>query len=394
MTEVSDFTGVQAVTATIRQILQQRMEEPVPITTAPPDVEVPNVDRPLANLFLYMVEESATLKNQDLPGMAGPMSLGQPPLSLNLHYLVTASGPDPNDDRGGHRVLGDVMLTLHEHPIVAKDDPLLDPVLQNEVELLKITMEPLDVEGLSKVWTATTAPLRLSVGYKVTVVQLESTQPRSVAKPVKELPAAGPRVYAVSLNRPVIANLGVMRRLPDLTVEQQSVPYARVGEQLVVEGSGFFAGTRPILGEVDASASVDPTSTSSRMLVTVEQESLLAGVHRLQLVRDVDVGEPPDERSFPFMRSNVAAFVLIPTVTDVTPASGPPGTDLVVQGVRLFRGDAPSMVLVGDRAFPVGPDGTDTQVEVTVTGLPSGVYPVSVRVNGAESIDAFDFEVI
>ena len=188
MTGVSDFTGVQAVTATIRQILQQRMEEPVPVTTAPPDVEVPNVDRPLANLFLYMVEESATLKNQDLPGMAGPMSLGQPPLSLNLHYLVTAAGPDPNDDRGGHRVLGDVMLTLHEHPIVAKDDPLLDPVLQNEVELLKITMEPLDVEGLSKIWTATTAALRLSVGYKVTVVQLESTQPRSVAKPVKELP--------------------------------------------------------------------------------------------------------------------------------------------------------------------------------------------------------------
>jgi hypothetical protein len=111
-------------------------------------------------------------------------------------------------------------------------------------------------------------------------------------------------------------------------------------------------------------------------------------------VRDVDVGEPPDERSFPFMRSNVAAFVLIPTVTGVTPASGPAGTDLVVEGVRLFRGDAPSMVLVGDRAFPVGPHGTDTQVEVTVTGLPSGVYPVSVRVNGAESIDAFDFEVI
>ena len=390
---MSDFTGVQAVTATIRQILQQRMEEPVPVTTAPPDVEVPNVDRPLANLFLYMVEESPTLKNQDLPGMVGPMSLGQPPLSLDLHYLVTGAGPDPNDDRGSHRVLGDVMLTLHEHPIVAKDDPLLDPVLQNEVELLKITMEPLDVEGLSKIWTATTAPLRLAVGYKVTVVQLESTQPRSVAKPVKELPAGGPRVYAVSLNRPVIAALGVMRRLPDLTLEEQSVPYVRVGEQLLVEGSGFFPGTRPILGDFDASASTDPTSTSSRMLITVEDAGLLAGVHRVQLVRDVGVGEPPDERTFPFLRSNVAAFVLIPTVTGVTPASGPPGTAVAVDGLRLFRDDAPSMVLVGDRAFPIGPDGSDTRVQVTVTGLPSGVYPVSVRVNGAESIDAFDFEV-
>jgi hypothetical protein len=390
---VSDFTGVQAVTATLRQILLQRMEEPVAVTTAAPDVDVPNVDAPLANLFLYMVEESATLKNQDLPGMVGPMSLGRPPLSLDLHYLVTATGPDPNDDRGAHRVLGDVMLTLHDHPIVAKDDPLLDPVLQNEVELLKITLEPLDVEALSKVWTATTAPLRLSVGYRVTVVQLESTQPRSVAKPVKELPAAGPRVYAVSLDRPVIAALGVMRRLPDLSVEEQTVPYVRIGEQLVIAGSGFYPGTRAVLGDVDASAAIDPASTAGRILVTVDHPGLLAGVHRVQLIRDVEVGEAPGGRSFPFLRSNVAAFVLIPTVTAVSPASGPSGTVLVVDGMRLFRDDAPSMVLVGDRAFLPDSGATGTQVQVTVTGLAAGTYPVSVRVNGAESIDAFDFEV-
>ncbi len=389
---MSDFTGVQAITATLREILLQRMAEPPTITAAGLNVDISDVDPPILNLFLYRITESAGLKNQDLPGMAGPLSLGRPPLSLELHYLITATGLDPNDDRGAHRVLGDAMLTLHDHPIIAKDDPLLDPALQNAAELITVTMEQLDTEELSKIWTAATAPVRLCTGYKVTVVQLESTRPRRVAKPVLAPPAAGPRVYAVPLDRPVIASVGVMRLLPDLSVVEQNVPYVRVGEQLVVRGTGFFPGTRVMLGEVDATTSIDPASTSSRMLVQVVDAALQPGVQRLQLIRDVEVGEPPEERVFPFLRSNVSAFVLIPTITTVSPADGPDGTVITVTGQRLFRADVPSMVLVGDRAFLLAA-GTPTQVQLAVSGLPAGIYPVSVRVNGAESIDAHTFEV-
>ena len=389
---MSDFTGVQAITATLREILLQRMAEPPTITAAGLNVDISDVDPPILNLFLYRITESAGLKNQDLPGMAGPLSLGRPPLSLELHYLITAAGLDPNDDRGAHRVLGDAMLTLHDHPIIAKDDPLLDPALQNAAELITVTMEQLDTEELSKIWTAATAPVRLCTGYKVTVVQLESTRPRRVAKPVLAPPAAGPRVYAVPLDRPVIASVGVMRLLPDLSVVEQNVPYVRVGEQLVVRGTGFFPGTRVMLGEVDATTSIDPASTSSRMLVQVVDAALQPGVQRLQLIRDVEVGEPPEERVFPFLRSNVSAFVLIPTITTVSPADGPDGTVITVTGQRLFRADVPSMVLVGDRAFLLAA-GTPTQVQLAVSGLPAGIYPVSVRVNGAESIDAHTFEV-
>ena len=389
---MSDFTGVQAITATLREILLQRMAEPPTITAAGLNVDISDVDPPILNLFLYRITESAGLKNQDLPGMAGPLSLGRPPLSLELHYLITATGLDPNDDRGAHRVLGDAMLTLHDHPIIAKDDPLLDPALQNAAELITVTMEQLDTEELSKIWTAATAPVRLCTGYKVTVVQLESTRPRRVAKPVLAPPAAGPRVYAVPLDRPVIASVGVMRLLPDLSVVEQNVPYVRVGEQLVVRGTGFFPGTRVMLGEVDATTSIDPASTSSRMLVQVVDAALQPGVQRLQLIRDVEVGEPPEERVFPFLRSNVSAFVLIPTITTVSPADGPGGTVITVTGQRLFRADVPSMVLVGDRAFLLAA-GTPTQVQLAVSGLPAGIYPVSVRVNGAESIDAHTFEV-
>lgn len=390
---MSDFTGVEAVTSTLHDILLNRMAEPPSVTTAPPDVDVDDVEPPILNLFLYRVSESAGLRNQDLPGMAGPMSYGHPPLSLELHYLISATGLDPNDDTGAHRVLGDAMLVLHDHPLIAKDDPLLDPALQNEVELLKVTMEELDSEELSKVWTATTAPLRLSVGYKITVVQLESGLPRTVAKPVLEPPDAGPRVWAFPLDRPVIASVGVMRQPPEGDPVEQDAAYVRIGEQLVIRGTGFFPGTRVMLGDVDASASIDPISTSGRMLVGVNHPELQPGVHRVQLVRDVDVGEPPDERAFPFLRSNVSAFVLIPAVTAVTPDRGADGTTITIDGQRLFRDDAPSMVLIGDRAFWPSTGATPTQVEVTVSGLAAGTFPVSVRVNGAESIDPFEFQV-
>lgn len=390
---MADFTGIQAVTSTLRTILLHDMVEPVAITTAPPDVEVTTVDRPLVNLFLYRITENAALKNQDLPGMSGPMSLGRPPLSLDLHYVLTASGPDATDDRGAHRVLGDAMLALHDHAIVAKDDDVLDLALTGEVELLRVTLEDFDTEELSKIWTATTAPLRLAAGYKVTVVQLESTLPRTIAKPVLEPPQAGPRVYATSLDRPFVEAVGVMRRLADGTLVERDVAHVRIGEQLIVKGSGLGPGARVELGDVDATTAIDPSSTAGRLLVTVDDPALEPGLHPLRAVRDVAVGEPPDERTFPLLRSNVAGFVLVPSLAGASPASGSPGTTLTVTGDRLFRSDAASMVLVGDRAFPLGAGATATQVEVAVSGLPAGTYPVSVRVNGAESIDDVRFQV-
>ena len=320
--------------------------------------------------------------------MDGP-TLGRAPLSVNLYYLVTTMGLDSTDTRGAHRVLGDVMLTLHDHPAVAKDDPVLDPGLRQEVEQLKITLEPLATEELSNLWTATTSPYRLSVVYRVTVVQLESALPRRFPRPVGVPPDAGPRVVVVPLDRPRIAAVGVAREKGG---EVEVVPYARVGDTLVVDGERLHPGRRVLLGPLDASAAVGGASTGSRLRVAVPDDpALQAGIQRLQVVGDIAIGEPP--HAVPAMRSNVAAFVLIPTLGSTAPAGGDPGTSLTVTGARLVADAGPTMVLIGDH--PVTPDGgaTATRLTVTVPQLPAGVYPVSVRVNGAESIDPASFEV-
>ena len=281
------------------------------------------------------------------------------------------------------------MLVLHDHPVIPKNDPVLDPSLQNEVELLKITFDPIGAEGLSNLWTATTAPIRLGATYRVTVVQLESTLPRRFPKPVLEPPAAGPRVDVVPIDRPQIATLGVIR--PPAT-EESPVAYTRIGDTLVIRGTSFYPGTRVMLGDVDATAEILPVSTGSMLHVTIPDDpALTPGVQRLQLVRDVEIGDPP--RDLPIMRSNVAAFVIVPSIAGTAPASGPAGTTLTITGQRLTSDRGPTLVIVGDQPFPALAGATSTSVDIAVTGLGAGTYPVSVRVDGAESIDAASFEV-
>jgi hypothetical protein len=98
---VSDYSAINGVSLTLRKLLLDRMEfttANLAITISTPFIEAnqnpaggnttPEGDR--INLFLYQVSENPFLKNQDLPNNRG--SRGTLPLSLNLHYLITAYG--------------------------------------------------------------------------------------------------------------------------------------------------------------------------------------------------------------------------------------------------------------------------------------------------------------
>ena len=133
---MSDYRAIGGVSATLRQLLLDGMEEPVAVTIAPPDAEAE--DPPRLNLFLYRVDESASLKNQDLPGLAPGGGFGSPPLSLELYYLLTAYAPE-DDDQTAQEVLGDAMRAIHETPIVPA--ARLDPAVQPLYESLRISLQ-------------------------------------------------------------------------------------------------------------------------------------------------------------------------------------------------------------------------------------------------------------
>jgi hypothetical protein len=192
----------------------------------------------------------------------------------------------------------------------------------------------------------------------------------------------------VPLDRPQITAVGVTRGALD---EVEAIPYARIGDTLVIDGGQLHPGRRVLLGDVEAA--VDAASTASRVFVEVpDEQALQAGIQRLQLVGDIQIGEPP--RDVPVMRSNVAAFVLIPTIGSTSPAAGGAGAMLTITGDRLVADAGPTIVLIGDHAANPQSGATATQAAVTVPPeLEPGVYPVRVRVNGAESIDPAGFEV-
>src|ERR671914_2351999 len=122
---MADFRGIGGVSATLRALLDDRMELPdgvnqVAVTVGPPPFSSKDIDPqkevPRVNLFLYRITENGHVQNQDLPRRGSPGAFGLPPLSLDLHYLVTAYGNDavPGvastfDETRAHFLLGSAM---------------------------------------------------------------------------------------------------------------------------------------------------------------------------------------------------------------------------------------------------------------------------------------------
>ena len=67
---MSDYRAIEGISRSLRNLLMDRMQEPVTVTIAPPDAKVPDVDGKRVNLYLYHVSENAHLKNQEIPGMS------------------------------------------------------------------------------------------------------------------------------------------------------------------------------------------------------------------------------------------------------------------------------------------------------------------------------------
>ena len=187
----------------------------VPVTILAPD-ELGG-DRRI-NLFLYKVQENPHLKNMDWQVKPGnPNQLVPPPLSLNLFYLMTAyapkegvTGDGSTGDIAAHQILGDAMRVFYENSIVPQDYLANDPAggvgLKEAREQIKITLNTLDLDELSRVWSTFTQPFRLSVLYEVSVVQLDvlPDSERPMAPRVRHI---GPPIVRAPYRPPVVEGI-------------------------------------------------------------------------------------------------------------------------------------------------------------------------------------------
>jgi hypothetical protein len=431
---VADFNAVAATSRTLRRLVLDRMATPVAVTLAPPDITVAGINGSRVNLYCFQVSEHAQLKNQAIAGQEHPAVYGHPPLSLTMRYLMTsyATSEDQQDsDLIAQAILADAMLVLHDfgggwdelnlvtNRAGAIGDPLLDPVLQNEHERVKVTLSPASAEDLAKIWSAMPqANLRRGVVYDASVVQIEARVPRRRAAPVTS------RHLLVSVARPPRIE-AVYKTPPPLPAPQLLEPRIAIGEELTIEHAPIIAnriyvlldGLEPIRVAPDISGKIRlplpdaqyapdldhpvarPIPPGDRLQPGVLEIALI-GVSATEGVQGgLDRGTPfSQDRS---LRSNTLLMQLVPTITAATP-NGKANAIIAIDGKRLWDGSGSSQVVIGDIVVPVRkPRAGDpwavpieTHIEIPATAVAAVVdpgptnYPVAVQVNGARSRDA------
>lgn len=398
---MSNFAAIGGVSTTLRNLLLDRMEQASAVTVAPPDVTVSGVTGRRVNLYLYQVSENGYLKNQEIPGQGHPGDYGHPPLSLDLLYLMTTYGQSPdgeNADIEAQEILGDAMRVFHEYPIVTDDlragdvpagERILDDVLVGEFENVKITLQPADLEELSRIWTALPeSSFRRAVTYRVSVVQIESRRRRSTALPVRRR-----QVYAFPLHTPQITE--IVRDPPFADGPRSAV--AEVGDTILILGRNLRGdSTRVVLGDTPVPA---PAPQAGRIALPVPA-TLPAGVHLVQVVHDLRLDGEPGEplvahRGF---ESNVSPLLVIPRFTAFNPLSAGAGATLTATVAPSVTAEQEATLLIGDHeiaAQPLAADAPPTntltfRLPTGVSAIPAGTYLRRLRIDGAESRLTFD----
>jgi hypothetical protein len=160
------------------------------------------------------VTPNASLRNEELPTRRPDGSLARrPQAALDLSYLLTFYGDESTLEP--QRLLGTAVSTLNARPVLVRDairdaiehavdeDPLTYlqfADLQDQVDMVKLSPVPLNLEELSKLWSVFfQTPYALSVAYQATVVLVESAVTPRDAPPVR---ARG--LYLTPLRSPFI----------------------------------------------------------------------------------------------------------------------------------------------------------------------------------------------
>ncbi len=394
---MSNFLAPAVVTETLRHLLSDAATRAVPgaqVTLGRPQAPSNGSEPSAVNIFPYQVSSNGAWANADLPTRNSTGALTRrPQIGLNIDYLFSFRGPE--SELVPERLMGSCMSRLHAEPVLTREliervihppeleepHPILgDADLANQVDRVKLTPVPLNLEELSKLWSVFfQVPYVLSVAYQASVVLIEEeTEPAAPALPVRER-----RIFVQPFRRITIE--GVESSLgSDAPVHDDST-IRIVGSELGGENVAVNIG-----GET-----VAPSRVTARE-ITVDLSALSsprAGILSLCVVHRISADAPQLR-----FESNVAALTVRPRVSAVSfsPAGGAAPAAIEVelfppvlarQGVRLFLNELPEtdaepLAYVID-AEPL--EENSTALAIPVPNVEPGTYLVRVRVDSAES---------
>ena len=379
----------------------------VTVSALPPDRLAPSngKEENQLNLFLHQVTPNQGWRNEGLPSRdaSGRSRLSNPPLALNLHYLLSAHGAE---DLHAEILLGYAMQLLHETPVLDRRaittsldtaPPVgtsLPPALRalakcglaEQVEQIKITPEYLSTEEMSKLWTAVQSHYRPTAAYVATVVLIESTRATRSALPVL---TRGPVDAVTQRERGVVVQPNLLPPFPTIegVLPANKQPAATVGATVEITGHHLDGTHRAVAlsnsrYQIEREVTLPDGGPSTAIQFVVPDLSV--GIYQLA-IRVTRPGESVQRTS------NLLALVIGPEITTPLPtsilrdANGKATITLNCQP-QVRKGQQVSLLLgaleVFAKPFTIAPTGTLT---FEVPAAPTGDHLVRLRVDGIES---------
>jgi hypothetical protein len=385
---MSNALAIAAVTATLDAILGSGVHadadlSDTALTLLPPDKARTGITSNQLNLFLYQVLPNAAWRNQDYPVAVKPGETGMPPLALTMFYLITVFGRDnDNSQPFDHHLLGKAMSILYDHALLGPDEIKLafpGSELERQVERVRITLQPLSVEEISKLWTGFATQYRLSVAYQVSVALIESTQ--SVKTPLPVL-TQGPQNKGPSSQGNLIPPFPALN---SVTPPAQR-PSALLGDTLALTGfmlDGSNIGVVFHTGLWNAPVERAPLAggTSTALSVTIPNAPAIwpAGLYTVTVMVQRP-GESYRRSTNQLPISLAPSMVFLPT----TAAAGSV-TFTMTCTPQVFPGQQVSL-LVGDQELPAPDVAVATNSLSFTTTLTAGEYYLRLRVDGVDSV--------
>jgi hypothetical protein len=386
---MSNQLAIATVTAALQQILTPAVSHAVgsaKVGFSRPDGG--SNQNPLVNIYLYQVTPNPAYRNADLPMRRADGTFAtKPQTALDLHYLFTFHGND--DQLEPQRLLGAVATVLHAQPLLTRRSItnalaqygfLAGSNLADQIEAVKFTPTSLSLEEFSKLWSVFfQIEYSLSAAYQASLVLLESDDAPQEAPPV-----LARNLYVVPFRWPTIDGV-----------------FSQAGtEQPIVAGTTLSIVGRQLRGDntlvLLEGVERTPSAVADTQILLPLPADVHAGARGLQVIQKMPMGTPPaPHRGF---ESNVAPFVLRPTITNISAAvapNPPGGTNVTVTvSPNIGVGQRAILVLnnlavtppVGFTSVPTKSTADSNQVTINIAGVPAGQYLARVQIDGAESL--------
>ena len=430
---MSTALAIAGVTAVLRDLLNDGLVNrnisgivgsSVTVSVLAPDRVVPTggTEASQINLFLYAVTPNAGWRNEALPSRdgAGRARLTNPPLALDLHYLVSVySGGDLHAEI----LLGYAMQLLHEVPVLTREAirtalnpspvvaPNLPPALRalaesglaEQLEQIKLMPAYLNSEEMSRLWTAMQTHYRPSAAYQASVVLIQAQRQARTPLPVL---TRGPVDPATGRETGIAVQPSLLPRVPLLTaaVPPLRQPVAAIGDTVALQGLLLDGTARTVVLHMDrfdldlerpvlAPTPDRPAATVAAFSLAGQQAALPAGSYRVV----VRVTRPDLLSVDKVYTTNPLVLTLAPQITNLPQTvarAGDGSATVTINFTPALRAGQRAVLVLGAEEFqPETAGATPTSLAFVIAQAQVGVHLARLRINGVDSpIIDMDFE--